>query len=126
MPEPVIEAIIDQEIAFIEHMENVVGRLDVTKRRLRLLARRVYLLRTQKMITRAEARRIFIAGFVALALAEYAHDIPKIKGMTDEHVEKQFDAVKKLDKRLSKLPPIRSIEIKTKLTKAREDAKAKT
>ncbi len=114
----VLDAIADQEIATAKHIEAAVARLDVSKKRLALLSRRVYLARQRDEMTRAEARKAFVAGFVALALAEYAHDIPKVKALTDAHLEKQFEAVKKLDVRLSKVPALRNIDIKARAENA--------
>jgi hypothetical protein len=121
MPEPVIDEIIEQELETIEHLEKVLGRLDVSAQRLRVLARRVYVLRTKGKLTKREARKMFVKGFVLLSIAEWAHDVPKVKALTDKHMQAQLDAVEKLDKPLSSLRPIRDIEIKSRL----EDRRAK-
>jgi hypothetical protein len=111
----VLNAIMDQEIATAEHIEAVTARLEgSTLKRLRLLARRVYALRQADKVGRRDARLLFVRGFVALLLAEYAHDIPKLKAMTDEHLETQFEAVKNLKVRLSTLPAIRGEDLKAR------------
>ena len=115
----VTSAIIEQELETIEHLDSVVGRLDVSQKRLRLLARRVYVLHAKGKITAAEAKRMFRRGFILLSIAEYTHDIVKVKDLTDKHLSRQLDAVRKLDKPLSSLKPIRDVDIKSAMVARR-------
>lgn len=124
--EPVLAAIIEQEVETLEYLDTVAGRLDVTQKRLRLMARRIYLLCREGKMTPEEARKAFVRGFTALSLAEYAHDAPKLQEMTDRHLSHQVDAVKALPagKRVSTLGPVRKLDIKARAS-AKAEAAAK-
>jgi hypothetical protein len=113
--EAVLDAIIDQELEAAELIEATINRLDVTKKRLRSLARRIYKLRTEGKMGKREARNAFVEGFVFLALAEYAHDVPKLKAMTDKHLVRQYEAIRGMgDRRLGTLRQVRDIDIKAR------------
>ena len=115
----VYDAIIDQEIDTARLLEEQVGRLDVTKGRLQRLARKIFKLRVAGELTRGEARRMFVEGFVLSLLAEYAHDAPVVKRIVDAGLARQVSAVKALDVPVRALKPIRDFDIKARAT-ARE------
>lgn len=109
-------SIIDQELDAADLIEKQVARLDVTAGRLRKLARKVYRMRLAGEIGKRDARVLFVRGYVAALIAEYAHDIKRIKALVDGYLETQVEAVRRLDVPLSKLKPITDIEIKERAT----------
>jgi hypothetical protein len=113
----VYHSIIDQELEVADLLEQQVGRLeDKTQARIRRLARKVYRLRVAGELTASEARKLFVQGFTLAMLAEYAHDIPKVKGIVDESLVRQVKAVKALDVPVRKLQPITEVHIKARAT----------
>ena len=113
----VVRAIVEAEVEADEHLAALVDRLDVSKKRLKQLARRIYNERVSGKIGKREARLKFIQGFVLLCLAEYSHDISKLKDMTDTHLNTQYEAIKALGrsgKKLSNVRQVRDIDIKSR------------
>lgn len=105
----------------MEHIDALASRLEGrTRQRLRVLARRIYLLRVKGRVTKREARKLFIRGYVALAMAEYAQDVAALKKMTDEHLVAQVRAVKETGERLRSLPHVRKADIKARYGERRE------
>lgn len=122
----VIDAIVDQELDTAEVIDNVAGRLDVSKEKLRFAVRNIARLVRSGQLTRREARKKFGQVFTMLALYEYCHDVLKVQRIVDEHLVKQVKAIAELDKPLREVQVIREEDMKVRaLERAegrREDA----
>ena len=110
-----VESIIDNEIDTIEIIEKQGKRLDVTHERLQKLARKVFDMSRAEKLSPTEARKLFVEGFVASMLLEYAHDVGKIKDVVDKHLDVQIAATRDMDAPLSSLKPILKDDIKRRI-----------
>lgn len=110
-----IESIMDNEIDMMELIEKQSQRLDVTRGLLQKLARKIFELRRTDKLTSEDARRMFMEGFVASMLLEYAHDVGNIRDTVDKHLDKQIEATREMDAPLSALKPILKDDIKKRI-----------
>ena len=116
----IVDAIIDQELEAQARLEEATGRLDVSKRRLRQLIRKVFELRDSGRIGQRDARKLWLKGFTKLALLEYVHDMDGLKTMVDKHLVAQVVATAREEKPLHSLPPVRNVDIKARMVRKAE------
>lgn len=116
-----LDAVLEAEVEADALLEKQVGRLDVTKGKLKKLARRIHDLRVAGKLGKAEAKQMFRTGFVALMLEEYVFDLPSLVAMTDRHLKSQVEALRETGSK--GLRPIRKEEVKQRASEKAKEGK---
>jgi len=116
-----LDAVLDAEVESLELIEQQTGRLDIIQSKLKALSRKLYKLRIEEKIGRAESKQMFRTAFAALLLEEYTHDLPSLVAMTDRHLREQVEALEATGSK--GLRPLKSEEVKQRASAKALEAK---